>query len=870
MSHLSTLTFTPLRPSWRSAPPTFSLSLLLLLLTLTASLITAAGADVRAVWIQLSVDASTGPAPLGVCDHSAVVDDVGYRLLVTGGELADSVSSIHGVWALNFADSFEAPSWENLTDTTAVAPPPRSGLSGALQQPPTASATGGSGGNSSGAFIVSGGIDLLSSDLYNDTWSAAIGAEDSSGDAGLDGFEWLPLASDTASDVTPMSWAYMAWGDDWQTQLLMYGGTRGDTGEDSSDLWLLDFTQSNPQWVNISALTSGDIPPKMSGMRLQWDSPRQQLIMCGGYSCTEAGLSGASQNGCFTNAVYLLSMAPASLYTWRLAFDPASEALAPTPRAWHTTVLLGDQLWVFGGSYIDTAKDSVYFNDVWVWDLVSEQWTQVLVSGRPPPVSWSMSGSLVRSREDGVWHMIVYGGCPGVLFYGDVYGLKLNTAVAAANCEVFGSGVSNVTAGHTTWFAIQTRALVAPYNGTGAVPWGAPLTWGGGLQFAVVVIGRVGAFTEPVDSTLDDLGDGLYNVSFTAQGGGQARCAPGGADTAADQPTILVTAHLEGVPLPGSPFVVPIYPDVLVPASTRLLSDALDAVKGQQASFMLEPADTFGNTASSPVDTARFAVTVDGSAPAGLSIASSLEGTVSVNYTTPSVASYTLVVTMDGVVVPSFPLTVAPLSNLDVSFALQTTVTVLSTVVCVAIIAGLVTVYLLRSPPRVQGGQPSLPVPHPPGLPRLRQQRPRARRHRRLVLLPALQRLLVAAVHRLRPRPLCPDGAHVAHRQDLQCEAYQKADHHRPAAAGAGRAGGVGRGGVQPRVAGGGSAAAGRLPVVVQRAGALRGLLQYTFDRRLVPNHVRSESRQPHSLSAHRTASSHTLVSQALPSLCVS
>jgi hypothetical protein len=345
-----------------------SLLLWLLLATDAASAAVSASAP-RCTWIQLAVDAATGPAPQGMCDQSAVYDAAQHRLLVAAGELSDNTDSIRGVWALDFSSSFSSPSWLNLTllQSDTPAPSPRTGLPAALQ--PAASAASWS------SFLMIGGFDLEQQSFDNETWDAAIG---SSASEAVDSFAWQQLATAAAEPLPGLAWSDCAWADDAASLLLMYGGTSGQTGADSGDLWLLDLSLSEPQWQNITAASSGARPPPLSGLRLQRDSARSQLVLFGGYSCTADSASGGGGSACFTNGVWLLSLNASSLYHWSRAFDAAAqpEAAAPIPRAWHSTVLLQDQLWVFGGNYID-----------YRWDSGSS-------SSSPPPASRSLCSDL--------------------------------------------------------------------------------------------------------------------------------------------------------------------------------------------------------------------------------------------------------------------------------------------------------------------------------------------------------------------------------------------------------------------------------------------------------------------------------------------
>ena len=287
----------------------------------------------------------------------------------------------------------------------------------------------------------------------------------------------------------------------------------------------------------------------------------------------------------------------------------------------------------------------------------------------------------------------------------------------ADNCEAFGSGLQIATAGQAAFFLIQTRnssrVLDAATNSSSLV-FGSALSWGVGLQFSVIVIGQTGAQQAvAIAGAVQELGGGLYNVSYTAQGGGRSCAATAvalsvSASTAAAEPqlsSISLTVTLEAADIPGSPFQVSILPAALVP-SACVVQGAGQAVKGQLASFLIQPADAFGNPAVGAVDGGRFSVSVDGAQPASLQLQPLQSGAVLVSYLAPSLPSFSLAVSMDAQLLPQFPLTVQPLDSLLVSASLQLAVQSASAVVSLALLLSAGCVHRLRHQPVFKGASP--------------------------------------------------------------------------------------------------------------------------------------------------------------------
>ncbi|XP_024970653.1 rab9 effector protein with kelch motifs-like isoform X3 [Cynara cardunculus var. scolymus] len=75
------------------------------------------------------------------------------------------------------------------------------------------------------------------------------------------------------------------------------------------------------------------------------------------------------------------------------------------PRAGHTTIALGKNLFVFGG--FTDAED--LYDDLYMFDLETFSWTKVMTTGEGPSARFSMAGSTLHPQLGGV--LIFMGGC---------------------------------------------------------------------------------------------------------------------------------------------------------------------------------------------------------------------------------------------------------------------------------------------------------------------------------------------------------------------------------------------------------------------------------------------------------------------------
>jgi len=143
-------------------------------------------------------------------------------------------------------------------------------------------------------------------------------------------------------------------------RLLMVGGRNPEIS--TPETWTLDLTTL--AWTRI--LTTGS-PPGTIGCAMAWSGSRRALYLVGGAS--SSGVNGRTWRF------------DASVPEWR-------EVMAAGPRARYDHGLLavdgGGSLVLFGGAR-SASGSANFFNDLWRFDTVAEQWSPVTVDGASPP-----------------------------------------------------------------------------------------------------------------------------------------------------------------------------------------------------------------------------------------------------------------------------------------------------------------------------------------------------------------------------------------------------------------------------------------------------------------------------------------------------
>ena len=114
---------------------------------------------------------------------------------------------------------------------------------------------------------------------------------------------------------------------------------------------------------------------------------------------------------------------PAVKWQWT---DPRSKGMAPVKREGHTSVALDNMLVVFGGCYLDKQC----FNDVHVYFSNKQLWVPVKTVGLPPAEREGHTATMVGD------HMFVYGGSSQLGYLGDVFVLKTSLSSVGSGEEL--------------------------------------------------------------------------------------------------------------------------------------------------------------------------------------------------------------------------------------------------------------------------------------------------------------------------------------------------------------------------------------------------------------------------------------------------
>ncbi|KAJ3428815.1 hypothetical protein M0812_24149 [Anaeramoeba flamelloides] len=155
--------------------------------------------------------------------------------------------------------------------------------------------------------------------------------------------------------------------------IIIFGGTNGK--KRFGDLHLFSVEESI--WSN-NPETYGDHPSARSGHSASVIG--NQLWIFGG----------RSQNGQFLNDLFCFDH---ETYIW---YQLEIDGNIPSPRAWHVSNFVDEQLIIFGGGSI-----SKTFDDVWVYELRSEKWYEADVKGREPQPRYAHSSVKIGNR---IWY----------------------------------------------------------------------------------------------------------------------------------------------------------------------------------------------------------------------------------------------------------------------------------------------------------------------------------------------------------------------------------------------------------------------------------------------------------------------------------
>jgi Kelch motif len=170
--------------------------------------------------------------------------------------------------------------------------------------------------------------------------------------------------------------------------VVMFGGVAGSSDTVTNEARFLNMAEDE-NW-NLDPTTTGRPAKRQGHSTVYWNG---FAVVFGGEGMNNHihKLWGPDQD-------------PGRRRQWESALTPASP---PPARSWHSAVVLGDTMYIFGGKDSATANAR---NDLWWINLKNPStWNQVSVAGTWPDVRWSHTAVLVKEdRAQPV--MVVYGG----------------------------------------------------------------------------------------------------------------------------------------------------------------------------------------------------------------------------------------------------------------------------------------------------------------------------------------------------------------------------------------------------------------------------------------------------------------------------
>lgn len=204
----------------------------------------------------------------------------------------------------------------------------------------------------------------------------------------LNTFQWTQAISPSNQQPEPRGWFTMDWADTAQTMIVMFGG-QGEA-VDLNDTWFLSvsdwsWTQliSVPSTVLVDGSAVSTIAPsKYSGA--MGGTIGNYFYIFGGYNCTVDGTQSAGGSACYSNEVHRLYLNLSNLQSSYWTTVPTYLNVPPT-RAFGSSAVYGSRLFVFGGTFIQKAKQ-LYYNDVAVFNSQTLSWESVSTQGQLPSI----------------------------------------------------------------------------------------------------------------------------------------------------------------------------------------------------------------------------------------------------------------------------------------------------------------------------------------------------------------------------------------------------------------------------------------------------------------------------------------------------
>ena len=116
---------------------------------------------------------------------------------------------------------------------------------------------------------------------------------------------------------------------------------------------------------------------------------------------------------------WLVQLACGAQFEWSGAIS--TTGTKPTGRYYHTSVVYGDYMFMFGG-YGPVSGTDTYLNDLHKVNLNTNEWSGTVSTTGTAPTARQAPSSVIRGSD-----MFVFGGYDGSDNFNDVYKLNLNT-----------------------------------------------------------------------------------------------------------------------------------------------------------------------------------------------------------------------------------------------------------------------------------------------------------------------------------------------------------------------------------------------------------------------------------------------------------
>jgi N-acetylneuraminic acid mutarotase len=193
-----------------------------------------------------------------------------------------------------------------------------------------------------------------------------------------------------STPVAPSPRSRAAWAlDTRRRRLLVFGGRyrEGSSGAYTllQDVWAFDL--ATERWEELTP--KGERPAARANASAIYDPERDALVLFGGNTST-SGLSFTPRND-----VWALDLGNV---TWRRI---ATTGTAPSTRLFHAAARVGRAMWVYGGGGAN-AFMGPFYSDLWRFDLDTNAWSRVMLTGATDSLGGRINAALVPSGEGAV------------------------------------------------------------------------------------------------------------------------------------------------------------------------------------------------------------------------------------------------------------------------------------------------------------------------------------------------------------------------------------------------------------------------------------------------------------------------------------